>query len=459
MTSEAARTVSEPDPHAGIGRVETSIAGGAPAEGARDALLAAEALVTPAPAAARGLWQNRDFRLVLGGQSISAFGDAITFTALPLLVVTLTGSGLAMGTVGVLQTLPDLFFGLPAGALADRWDRRRLIIWADLGRALLTALIPLSFALGWPTMLVILAVTFPINTLRVLFLAAWTAATPAIVGRDQVGRANGYTEAAFSISFIVGPAIAGFLVASIGPGPTLAIDAASFLVSAGAMVRVKRRLRATRTGSPTRLMADITEGLRFLAGERTLRVAVSYWSLVSVASASLVPAVIFYLTQEHHAGSDVVGLILSGYGVGYLVGALVAGRLSSGPLGRLMIAFNLASAAVLAVFVLVPEPIVQAAMTFAAGGCSAVVLISYLTLRATIPPDELLGRVGSTARTISLGLSPIGLFAGGIALDAFGGRDTLLGIAALVAIVSLVFATSATLRAARARGGPAPTSA
>lgn len=87
---------------------------------------------------------DRDFRLVLGGQGVSALGDAITFTALPLLVVTLTGSGIVMGIVGVLQTIPDLVLGLPAGALADRWDRRRLIIWADLGRALLTALIPLA---------------------------------------------------------------------------------------------------------------------------------------------------------------------------------------------------------------------------------------------------------------------------------------------------------------------------
>ncbi len=195
------------------------------------------------------LWHNREFRIVLGGQAVSAFGDAISQTVLPLLVVALTGSGLAMGVVGVLQLLPDLLLGLPAGALADRWDRRRMIIIADLGRASLTALIPLSVMLGWPTMGVILLVTFPVNTLRVLFLAAWTAVMPSIVAPDQVGRSSGYAEAIFSASYVIGPAIAGLLVAFLGPGPTLTIDAASFVFSAASLMLIRRPLRADRAAA------------------------------------------------------------------------------------------------------------------------------------------------------------------------------------------------------------------
>ena len=85
------------------------------------------------------LRSNRDFTVVLGGQAISAVGDAITLTAMPLLVLFLTGSGALMGTVAALGLLPNLLLGLPAGALADRWDRRRLMLWSDAGRALLTA--------------------------------------------------------------------------------------------------------------------------------------------------------------------------------------------------------------------------------------------------------------------------------------------------------------------------------
>lgn len=433
--------------------LETSVAGGAPAEAGHEASIAARALSAPVDASGPGLLQNRDFRLVLVGQGVSALGDAITFTALPLLVVALTGSGVAMGTVGVLQTLPDLFFGLLSGALADRWDRRRLIILADLGRALLTAMVPLSYALGWPTIAVILLVTFPINTLRVVFLSAWTAAIPSLVGREQVGRANGLAEAIFSVSFIVGPAIAGLLVAVIGPGPTLAIDAASFLASAAAMTLVHRPLQAQRERARTHILSEIAEGLRYLARERVLRVVVAFWSVVSVMSAPLVPAVIFYLTKDRHATSDVVGLIISGYGVGYLVGALLAGRFAKGRLGLIMLGANGVLSVSLVGFAELDHPVAQAVMTFLAGVGGALTLIPYITLRATIPPDELLGRVGSTARTISLGLSPIGLIIGGLALDVVGGAATLLAIAGLVVLASVAFAFSASLRSAVAGPG------
>ena len=124
------------------------------------------------------LSRNRDFKVLLSTQGISSLGDAVSFTALPLLVLALTGSGLAMGVVGALQTLPDLVFGMVAGALADRSDRKRMMFLADLGRAGLTALIPLSVYLGGPTMAVILVVAAPMSVLRSFFLAGYTASVP-----------------------------------------------------------------------------------------------------------------------------------------------------------------------------------------------------------------------------------------------------------------------------------------
>jgi ENTS family enterobactin (siderophore) exporter len=437
--------------------LETAVVGGGPAEVAPSAVAAERDLApSTAPAAVDatavpsiGLWQNRDFKVVLVGQGISAFGDAITFTALPLLVVLLTGSGLAMGTVGVLQTLPDLVLGLPAGALADRWDRRRMMLWSDVGRALLTALIPLSFLVGLPTMGVILLVTAPINALRVVFMSAYTAAVPNLAGPGQVGRANGYSEAIFSLSFIVGPAIAGVLVAIIGAGPTLAIDAVSFLVSALSLSLVRRPLQGQRARVQTHIVEQILEGLRYIRGEKTLRTVIAFWGLVSVSSAPLVPAVIFLLSVDRHLPPGVIGFVISGYGVGYLLGAVLAGRFSTGRLGLFMLSANVGSALFLALFALVDSPAVQAVGAFGAGLTGALVLISYITLRATIPPDELLGRVGSTARTISLGLSPIGLFSGGVLLDYIGGARTMLLISFALVLVSVVFALSGTMRAAR----------
>ena len=403
-----------------------------------------------------GLWQNREFTIVLLGQSVSAFGDAISMTVLPLLVVALTGSGIAMGIVGVLQLLPDLLLGLPAGALADRWDRRRMIIVADLGRALLTALIPLSVLLGWPTMGVILLVTFPMNALRVVFLAAWSAAMPSIVRPDQVGRAAGFAEAIVSASFVIGPAVAGLLVAVIGPGPTLAIDAASFVVSAVSLMLIHRPLRADRTGVETHLLAEIREGVAFVVQQPVLRIAVPFWTVISVAMAPIVPVAIFFLTIDRAEGPGVIGLILSAYGAGSVVGALIATRFTNGRLGRLMLIANSVAAACILGFALSAQPVFQAAFAMAAGIAGALVFVPYITLRSTIPPNHLMGRVGSSARTISVGLAPIGTLLAGLSLDALGGQTTLFLIALVVALASVAFSFSPVLRAAVAgRGGEA----
>ena len=115
-------------------------------------------------------------------------------------------------------------------------------------RALLTALIPISVWLGGPTLVVILIVAAPMSILRSFFLAGYTASVPAIVGRSQLARANALFEAVYSTGYILGPAVAGILSTLIGPGPTLAIDAVSFLLSALGLVFVRRQILANDLG-------------------------------------------------------------------------------------------------------------------------------------------------------------------------------------------------------------------
>ena len=244
------------------------------------------------------LAQNRDFKILLTTQGISALGDAVSFTALPLLVLALTGSGFAMGIVGALQTLPDLFLGMVAGAIADRSDRKRMMFVADLGRAGLTALIPISVFLGGPTMAVILVVAAPMSILRSFFLAGYTASVPALVGRSQIGRANSFFEAIYSTGYILGPAIAGLLAATIGPGPTLAIDAASFALSALGLLFVRRDLRAPVDRPAGAMVTEIREGIDFIVAHPTLRTAILFWGAVSILMAPLVTALAVYVTRD-----------------------------------------------------------------------------------------------------------------------------------------------------------------
>jgi MFS family permease len=394
------------------------------------------------------LGANRDFKVLLTSQGVSAIGDAVSFTALPLLVLALTGSGLAMGLVGALQALPDLVFGMVAGALADRHDRRRMMFLADLGRGVLTALIPLTVFLGGPTMLVILVVAAPMSVLRALFLAAYTASVPALVGRSQIGRANSIFEAVYSTGFILGPAIAGLLSSTIGPGPTLAIDAVSFVLSGVALALVRRDLRAPVDRPKTSLITEIREGIDFILGHPMLRTMILFWSIVAISTAPLVTALAVHVTRDIGLGDAVLGLVLTAYGIGTVVGSLLAARATNRPAAPTLLGGTFVTACMLLVVAWTDQAPVLFVAAAISGVAQSMVLVTYITIRTAYSPDALLGRIGSTARTIALGLQPVGLLAGGALIDLTNGSTTITVMAVALALVSLAFVPVKALRGA-----------
>jgi len=398
------------------------------------------------PAGGERLRSNRDFTIVLGGQAISALGDAITLTAMPLLVLFLTGSGALMGTVAALGLLPNLLLGLPAGALADRWDRRKLMLWSDAGRAVLTAAIPLAYWLDVSTIAVILIVVIPINALRVFSDVAFQSSIPGLVGRENLARANSYMESALTVPFIVGPALAGVLVATVGAAETIALDAASFALSAVSLLFVRRALRAERPAEMPRISADIVEGIRFVRGHPLLRVAIAYWSVMMFATAAILPALAYFLTVDRDEGAQLFGIVGSVWSVGYLVGSLLAGRLGGKTLGLQLLAGGAGVGLALLLLAATSSVAAYLAAGFAVGAALALQMIAYLTLRASVTPDELLGRVGATTRTVSLSLQTLGFLAGGALIEATDGGDALLAMGVLALGASLAFALSRSLR-------------
>jgi MFS family permease len=394
------------------------------------------------------LARNRDFKVLLTSQGVSALGDAVTFTALPLLVLALTGSGLMMGIVGALQAIPDLVFGMVAGALADRSDRRRMMLLADLGRAGLTALIPLSVILNGPTMAIVLVIAAPMSVLRTLFLAGYTASVPALVGRAEVARANSIFETIYSLGYIVGPAVAGVLSSTIGPGLTLAIDAVSFGLSGIALAAVRRELRAPIDREPASIIADIREGIEFILGHRVLRSMILFWGLVAITTAPLVTALAVHITRDLGYEDTILGLILTAYGIGTVAGALVTARIPRRGVAPFLLGGTVTTGLVLLVVgntELVPVLLVAAGV---GGIAQSMVLVTYLTARTAHSPDVLLGRIGSTARTISLGLQPLGLLAGGALIDLTNGSTTIVIMGIGLLVLSVVFAPVTALRRA-----------
>lgn len=404
------------------------------------------ASVDPAAPLAR----NRDFKVLLSTQGASAIGDAVSFTALPLLVFALTGSGLAMGIVGALQALPDLVFGMVAGAIADRADRKRMMFLADLGRGLLTALIPLSVFLGGPTLAVILLVAAPLSVLRSLFLAGYTASVPGLVGRSQLARANSIFEAVYSTGYIVGPAVAGVLASTIGPGPTLAIDAVSFACSALGLFLVGRDLRAPIDRPRQHIVREIGEGITFILGQPVLRSAILFWGITSIILAPLVAALTVHVTRDLHQPAAILGLILTAYGCGTVAGALLLTRTDNrGRVAPLLVGGNVVTAMCLITIAEVTLVPAMLGVALVAGIAQSVSLVTYLTMRTAHSPDALLGRVGSTARTISLGLQPVGLLTGGALIDLTSGSTTIVVMGLAVGLVGLVFLLVTPFRRAR----------
>jgi hypothetical protein len=236
------------------------------------------------------------------------------------------------------------------------------------------------------------------------------------------------------------------LVAAIGAASTLAIDAVSFAGSALAMLFVRRRLRAERGDDLPRLVRDVREGVAFVWRSRLLRAIIAYWTVVAVATAGIVPTLSYYITIDRDFGAALFGSIGSAWSVGYLVGSLVAGRLVGERAGLRMLAMGVGIGAPLVAMAVSASAAVYLGGAFVVGGALAILLVSYATLRAAATPDAFLGRVGSTARTFSVGLQPLGLLAAGAIIDAASGGAALAAIGAVTVAASLVFAMSRGVR-------------
>jgi MFS family permease len=395
------------------------------------------------------LRRNRDFATLLVSQSVSVAGDAVSLTALPLLVLALTGSGLAMGIVGAVSTGADFLVAALAGAMADRGDRKRMMFVADLGRAILTALIPISVFLGGPTMAVIVLVAGPLAIFRAFFRAGYLASMPNLVGRSQLARGNGILETAYSAAFIVGPSLAGFLVTIIGPGETLALDAASFAISSIGLFLIRRDLKAPADRPPSRIVDDIREGFVYVARHPVLRSVVLLFATTSAATAPLGAALTFRIVRDLGQSPAAFGLTLTGLGLGTLLGALFATRLGPGT--------NVARVLVVAVFVTgastigaaaIPSLPAIVALTALSGAGGAALVVVYVSVRAANSPDVLVGRIASTARVAALGLMPIGNLIGGVLIDAVGGTETLAILGVATCALALAFSQVPSLKAA-----------
>lgn len=373
----------------------------------------------------------------------STIGTEVAAIAFPLLVLVLTGSPAQAGLVGSASMLPNLLFSLPAGALVDRWDRKRTMIAVDAARALAMASVPLALWSGRLTLPQLLAVAFIDGTGFVLFGLSETAALPRIVPPVQLPTALARNEARTRGAAIAGSPIGGFLFGFGHALPFLA-DAISYAVSVLSLLFIRATLQVQRTSADRNLFKEIGEGIAWLWRSRVLRVSLVLVALGNFIFEALVLAVIV-LARTKGASPAVIGIMLGIVGVGGLLGSAVAPPLLRlVPQTVILVGTNWLWATLIVLMAIAPSPLLVGVLFGIASFVGPAWNVLLGTYRLRVVPEHLLGRVVSAGRVLTWGVIPLGSLVGGVMLQVVGATRTVLILAA--GMFALAVAASTALR-------------
>ena len=406
----------------------------------------------------------RDFALLWAGATVSLAGDGVYVVALAWQVYELSNSPTALSLVGVAWTLPLGLFLLVGGVVSDRMERRRVMIAADVARALAVGTMGVLTVTGAVELwhLIALASVFGIG--EAFFGPAFTSIVPQIVPRDLLVQANSLDQFIRPFAFLLmGPALGGWLVASFGAGQAFLVDAATFLVSATAIF-LMRPLPLEREEEGSSLLRDVREGFAFVRAHAWLWVTLvaaavfllAYWGPVEV----LVP---YRIRNELGGGPDDFGFVLAAGGIGSILAAVLLGQRG---LPRRHITFMYSCWAIgclaLVGFGLAGAVWQLMAMSFVDGALATAGLIVWGTLVQTLVPAGLLGRVTSLDWLVSTSLVPVSFALTGPIAAGIGVQATFVAGGIIAATATALFLFVPGVRETErggglALGGSAPT--
>ena len=397
------------------------------------------------PGTTNPLRTNRDFRLLWVGQTISVLGSRVSAFALPLLVLTVTGSPARAGVVAFAGGLPFLLLQLPAGGFVDRWDRKRTMIWCDLGRGVAVLSVAIAIWIEHLTMTQMVVVAFVEGSLFVFFNLAQNAAIPNVVTSEELSRALSQNEAGARGTALAGGPLGGLLL-GIGRALPFVFDAVSFVVSIGTVAATRTEFRSHPPAQRDKLHREVAEGLRWLWHNPFIRAT----SLLFAGGNFIVNAVILaviVVARGRGASPAQTGVIYSFIGIGALLGALVSAWAQRHvPPKVIIIGANWAIAA-LVVAMAIPAPAfvigpIIGALAFLVPTLS--VLVS--TYELSLIPDRLLGRVESVILLLAWGSIPFGSLIAGSLLEWLGSTAALLTLGGVMSLVAIAATLSPAIR-------------
>lgn len=380
-----------------------------------------------------GLWRHPDFVKLWSAETISQLGTQVSILALPLLaILVLDASTFQVALLGTIDFLPFVLFSLPAGVWVDRLRRKPILVVSDLGRAVALLSIPAVNAFGELTIWQLYGVGFVVGTLSVFFMVTYQSYLPSLVERSQLVDGNSKLEVSRSGAELAGPGLAGALIGAMTAPYAVLVDAVSFVASAAFLFSIQKHEEVPATAdrearAPMRM--EVKEGIRYVFGDPRLRALALSTAVFNLFDTLIFAIFLVFLTRTLGLTPGMIGLVFALGNIGSVVGALTASRIST--------RFGVGPAIVgSTVFCALPLLLIPAAprsspipFLVASGALSGFGLfvwrVAQVSLRQSITPDRLLGRVNSASRFVMWGTIPIGSLLGGVLGSTIGLRNAL----------------------------------
>ena len=380
-------------------------------------------------------FRSSAFRRYYAGQALSYLGDGLRTLAIPLLVFHITGSAVSLGVTFALELLPFALFSLLGGSLADRLDRRRLMLIADGVRFAIMALFTLALWRGVLTLPLLYVGVVLLAICAAVFLGAQSSSIPYLLGKDRAKSAVAALSATEQGVNLIAPPLGGAIFGLVGALPALAVNAATYLCSQISIASVSTFGPEEPGGFPPldAIGADVRDGFRFVMGDRVMRTLTLNATLLNAVGIFGFVAMIPYLKREFGASDQVVGIAFGCFALGSVVGALVAGR-THWPFGRALVTAYIFDA-------LFWLPTIWAPSLWLAVGCvslcaafGAYEITCIVAWRMRVIPEDMVGRVFGVIRLLVLiGMFP-GSLLGGALTDSLGPR-TVMGISGIAFLI------------------------
>jgi Na+/melibiose symporter-like transporter len=383
---------------------------------------------------------DRRFSIYWLGQTLSSFGDAFALVSLPLLVLEATGSVTSMGLVTATGVAAQVVASFFAGTIVDRYDRRRTMILCDLGRAISYGFLPAMALLGRSSLWVIYLTVIVGGALSNLFSVGYMTAVPSLVSQDRLHTANARLQGSMALAYVLGSLCAGIIATTLGPVAAIAVDAGTFLISALSLAVIRFDTHAMPEGDAYQRFGA---GLRFLLGHRLLRAMTLLLVLLGISGnigvgAGITDLMIFHVKQELSLDAARVGTCVGITAFGALLGAVTAPTLARRfGSGTCFLAGNFVQAAGLSIIGFFPHLWAASGGGLLWGAGMMLRGVPMHSLRQSLIPSELLGRVTAISWIVIFGASAIGTAIITRVAAHLGAGMTMLGIGVTVALIGI----------------------